>query len=110
MPDTATHPPNLTLDLERYRPFLEGSDASEEEKQALLEALWSIIASFVRLGWGVDAVSDVLAAREIPCGKLSEIGAGGPDTGRDMVELKGLNNPRTFNHAADVPSQKASAP
>ena len=45
-------PPSLTIDWDAYLPFFEDEDISEEDKRALIEALWSIIASFVDLGSG----------------------------------------------------------
>ena len=108
MPNTA--PPKLTLDLEVYRPYLDDADIPDEDKQALLESLWTVIVSFVRLGWGIDAVSDAVKDRETACGQFAQNEAGSPVSSRSMVELKGLKNPKTFNRAADMASLKASAP
>lgn len=59
-PETA--PPTLTIDWDAYLPFLEDENISEEEKHELIEALWSIMVSFVDLGFGVHPVQQV-------CGK-----------------------------------------
>ena len=45
--------PVVTIDYERYEHFLEDSDWSEDQKRQFIEALWSIIVSFVDLGFGV---------------------------------------------------------
>ena len=40
----------------QYEHFLEDQGLSAEQKRAMLEALWSIIVSFVDLGFGVHPV------------------------------------------------------
>lgn len=52
-------PPTLTIDWEFYGKLLDGSGLSEPEKRELLEALWSIVVSFVDLGFGVHPVQQV---------------------------------------------------
>jgi hypothetical protein len=52
-----THPKStLTVDVEKYQAFLDGADMTEEQKDEFLQALWSIIVSFVELGFGVHPV------------------------------------------------------
>ena len=48
--------PTVTVDVEKYQAFLDGADMTEEEKEEFLQALWSIIVSFVELGFGVHPV------------------------------------------------------
>lgn len=48
--------PVVTFDVGRYEHFLEDQGLSAEQKRAMLEALWSIIVSFVDLGFGVHPV------------------------------------------------------
>lgn len=48
--------PVVTFDVNRYEHFLEDQGLSAEQKRAMLEALWSIIVSFVDLGFGVHPV------------------------------------------------------
>lgn len=43
----------LTLDFARYEAMLDDPDLSEEQRLEFLETLWSIIVSFVDLGYGV---------------------------------------------------------
>jgi hypothetical protein len=62
-PETA--PPSLTIDWDAYLPFFEDEDISEEDKNALIEALWSIVVSFVDLGFGVHPVQQA-------CGKNND--------------------------------------
>ena len=66
----------LQVDVERYQKYLDDSDMSEAEKKEFLQSLWSIIVSFVELGYGVHPVQEV-------CGKDAGIGTksaeGAPD-------------------------------
>lgn len=54
--------PTMTVDVERYQKFLDGSDMSQAEKEEFLQMLWQIIVSFVELGYGVHPLQEV-------CGK-----------------------------------------
>lgn len=60
--------PTIGVDYELYAHYLEHSDASEEDKRALVETLWSIIMTFVDLGFGVHPVQQAQQA----CGQLQE--------------------------------------
>ncbi|MDG1168142.1 MAG: hypothetical protein P8N14_03015 [Sulfitobacter sp.] len=58
--NTATpSPPTLTVDVEKYQAFLDGADMTEVQKEEFLQALWSIIVSFVDLGFGVHPLQAV---------------------------------------------------
>lgn len=49
-----TLPPRvLTLDVARYEAMLDDPGLSEEQRREFLETLWSIIVSFVDLGYGI---------------------------------------------------------
>lgn len=52
-PPTKPTPPSLKLDWEDWLPYLDDSDATDAEKRALIETLWSIVLGFVDLGWDV---------------------------------------------------------
>ena len=62
-PEAADAPPTLSLDIEKYRPFLEDSDISEDAKIELIQCLWSIMAGFADLGFRIDSVSLVERGR-----------------------------------------------
>ena len=47
------HTPTLLVDYAKYEKMLEESDLSENQKQEFLETLWSVVVSFVDLGFGV---------------------------------------------------------
>ena len=55
MTDHTHHPPRraLTLDLAYYQSHLDSADYTDDEKRALIEALWTIIVAFVDLGYGI---------------------------------------------------------
>lgn len=67
---SASARPTLTIDVERYQQYLDGSDLTPEQKEEFLKAAWSIVVTFVELGYGVHPLQEA-------CGK----GAGGPDQG-----------------------------
>ena len=52
--------PTPRLELERYRALIEPHALTQEEADELLLTLWSIMRTFVDLGWGVESVQRVL--------------------------------------------------
>lgn len=92
--------PSLEVDLEVYRPLLDDSLVSEEDKLLLLEALWSIMLSFAQLGWGVHPAQQAQGA----CGGLQRRS----DSPASMDQGDPVLVP-LFSCAADTP-QKASTP
>ncbi|GEM_PF-1387200 len=74
------------LDIKKYQPHIEEFDLTDEEQRNLLETLWSIMTSFVDIGFGVDVVQ-LLFKRAASDSFNSE---------PDALEIKDqLNN---FNH------------
>ena len=61
----ASAKPLVTVDLEKYRSYLDGTDMTDAQKEAFLQALWSIIVNFVELGFGVHSLQEV-------CGQNAE--------------------------------------
>jgi hypothetical protein len=59
--ENAHAPPKatLTVDVEKYQAFLDGADMTEAQKEEFLQSLWSIIVSFVDLGFGVHPLQAV---------------------------------------------------
>lgn len=56
------HPPSprvLTVDWDRYKAMLKDSDLTDTQKQEFVETLWSIIVTFVDLGFGLHPVQSV---------------------------------------------------
>ena len=52
----------MTIDWDAYLPFFEDEDISEDQKREMIEALWSIMVSFVDLGFGIHPIQQA-------CGK-----------------------------------------
>ena len=46
----------LSIDVDRYQQYLDGSGFSDEEKRVYIESLWSIIVMFVDLGYELSPV------------------------------------------------------
>ena len=87
----ATHPkPSLTVDVEKYQAYLDGSGMTDAEKEEFLQALWSIIVSFVELGFGVHPLQEV-------CGKTPEIEGQGAKAAFDGVSLEQPKNNENTN-------------
>lgn len=71
----------VTLDIERYQSYLDGLDVSDERKEEFLRAMFSIVITFVGLGFGVHPLQQV--GEQEPCGKE----AGGADQRpKDVVD------------------------
>ena len=51
--------PKLTIDWDAYLAFLEDEDISEEQKRDLIETLWSIVVTFVDLGFGFEPAQEI---------------------------------------------------
>ncbi len=61
--------PIVTVDYELYKHYLEDTDLDEQQKREILEALWSIITSFVSLGFGVHPLQEIA---QLQCGQNDE--------------------------------------
>ncbi|SNZ07422.1 hypothetical protein [Cohaesibacter gelatinilyticus] len=59
-----TKPPSLTIDWDTYGELLENSDLSDEQKHEFIQTLWSIVVSFVDLGFGTHPLQQ-LEGKEI---------------------------------------------
>lgn len=55
----------IEIDMERYQAMLDDPAMTEEHKAQVIEALWTIIVSFVDIGYGVHPIQQA-------CGKLTE--------------------------------------
>lgn len=105
---TKTNSPTLAIDWELYGKYLEESDLSDTEKRAFLESLWSIVVSFVDLGFGVHPVQQ--AAGKI-CEHQAEI-AKFIATQSPSVVSSTEPSTTNFNAAADrhsTPSQERNS-
>lgn len=80
--------PVLAVDIRKYQTLLDRSDLNEKQKEEFLRALWSIVVTFVELGFGVHPLQEV-------CGKSlnKTVYPGRNDS--DKVELKELTETLT---------------
>jgi len=46
----------LPCDTDKYREHLEEYELSKQEEDELLKVIWSIMAGFVEMGFGVDSI------------------------------------------------------
>lgn len=79
------------FDEEKYLPELADADLTEEQKIAMLQALWSIMQAFVDLGFGVNSIHSFFP--EIAA-KTSEAEAVGVESGNGICR-------ENFEDAAD---------
>ena len=73
-----------TVDVEKYQSFLDESDLTDSQKEEFLDAIWSIVVSFVELGFGVHPLQEV-------CGQNSEICSQRPKDAFDRVRSEELD-------------------
>lgn len=57
-----SYPGALALNVQKYLPYLDEFEMSEEKKVEFLQTLWSIMTAFVDLGWGVDSIQNFIPA------------------------------------------------
>ena len=82
----------VSIDLEAYMPLLEDTDILDDQKLELLRALYAIMASFVDLGFSLDAG---------PCGKPQKEPDPSAQALRDHVYSSHQNYIERFENAAD---------
>lgn len=49
-----------TLDISEYQAYLKDMGLTDEQAQEYLRTLWYIVATFVDMGWGVEATQSIL--------------------------------------------------
>lgn len=91
-------PPGETLsvevDLETYRPYFEDDNLSDDEKRALIEALFQIMGAFVDLGFGIHPV-------QTACGQVSGEPSKAPAERGDALYLGQTLLKSNFDTAAE---------
>ena len=96
-------PPTLTIDWELYGKYLDESDLSDAEKREFLETLWSIVVSFVDLGFGVHPLQQVT---ENICEQQVEIAKFIAADSDPVINSTDTTTPK-FNASADRQSCKS---
>jgi len=76
---------------EKYLPELENADLTDEQKSELLQALWSIMKTFVDLGFGVNSIHRF----------LPELAAESSESEADRVESENQTCRAQFEDTAD---------
>lgn len=76
--------PTLTVDVRRYQSLIDDPSLSEAQKEEVLRALWSIVVTFVELGFGVLPLQEV-------CGQDSGVLSNGPKEAFDQVRSNVLD-------------------
>lgn len=51
--------PIIGVDVKKYQALLDGSGLSQDQKDDFLRALWSIVVTFIDLGFGVHPLQEV---------------------------------------------------
>lgn len=66
LPETIHQPPeaaiNISFDLEKYRDYFDSTGFTKEQQDEFLHILWSIVTSFVRLGFDAETTQQTLTA------------------------------------------------
>jgi len=62
--------PGLSIDWDLYLAHLEESDLSESQKREFIQTLWSIVVSFVDLGFGIHPLQQ---ARPDGCEQMPDL-------------------------------------
>ncbi len=81
---------DLPLDVEKYRAQMKESDLSDEQQVEFLQALWSIMKSFVEIGFDVNSIQNF----------MPELGSNSSETSADRVKLENKKHKRKFEKAA----------
>ena len=93
-----TPPPAIQIDWQALLPYLEDSDLPDEDKRAFVETLWSIVLSFVDLGYGLNPTQEI-------CGEVIDLNRIFTGHTADMV-----NCPRIPAVETSAQSQKEDRP
>ena len=90
---SASARPTLTIDVAKYQEYLDGSELTPEQKEEFLKAAWSIVLSFVELGYGVHPLQEA-------CGKERETDLLGPAESPDAVGCEDQNSTKPLEKPA----------
>lgn len=74
--------PVLTVDVRKYQDLIDDLALSEAQKNEFLRALWSVVVTFVELGFNVHPLQEV-------CGQDSGVLSNSPKEAFDQVKSNG---------------------
>ena len=80
----------MTVDVDRYQKYLEGSELTDAEKDQFLQTMWQFIISFVELGYGVHPLQEV-------CGKNTGTLSSGAKDALDSNHIDKEGKPKRPN-------------
>lgn len=87
--------PIVTVDVKKYQSWIDDSNLSDEQKEEFLQALWSIVVTFVELGFGVHPLQEV-------CGQESETFSQTPKEIFDPVRSKGSDETEKAKESSPI--------
>lgn len=64
--------PVLTVDVAKYQSWLDDSTLTSSQKEEFLRSLWSIVVTFVELGFDVHPLQEVCAQESAECFPLAK--------------------------------------
>ena len=70
--------PTLSIDTTKYQNYLDGANLTPEQKDEFLRSMWSIVVTFVELGYGVHPLQEA-------CGKDHKSDGESPAQAADAV-------------------------
>ena len=91
----------LRVDVEEFQHHLDGANLTDEEKRQYLEAVWSIIVSFVDLGFGVHPVQQA-------CGQLASAASSAAAPEPDAVDSKDQHLNEQFEAAVQAAGRRGA--
>lgn len=86
--------PRVEIDIDKYQSYLDGSGLTPEQKDDFLRALWTIMVTFVDLGFGVHPVQQA-------CGQVEKSLDLPAQADSDRVSLGKAQLSKHFNDAPD---------
>lgn len=92
-PEGRRRSPALVIDWDLYGQYLADSGLSEADKRALIETLWSIMVSFVDLGFRLSPVAE-------SCGQAGPPEAEVTRAGPPVLDCETITTTRAFEGAA----------
>ncbi|MEM1275315.1 MAG: hypothetical protein AAGH74_02230 [Pseudomonadota bacterium] len=83
---------SVEIDVARYQAYLEDEALSPAQKEEIIHALWTILSSFVELGFGVHPTQQ-------SCGQVEDALEAPGDPGSDLVDSEETEIRKDFNEA-----------
>ena len=95
--DDSNQPPKLSIDWELYGQYLEESDLNDTQKKELIETLWSIVVTFVDLGFGIEPTQQAMDAGKLQKTLAQEFDAARQGKDKKQTIRKGAGHAARFS-------------